>query len=63
MNVQELSYHDFSRIFKCSISHFQDEPTLKIYDRSYSCKVASNSENQQEMKYLFSPLYILFIHI
>ena len=42
--------------FLYSLSHFQDGPTLKTKDRSYFFKVA-NTENQQGMKYLLSPLY------
>ena len=54
INVQKLVWYDFQQFILYSISHFQDGPTLKIIDHSYFSKVAK-SENQQGMKYLFSP--------
>ena len=60
--MQRLLFCDFLEFFFLySIFYFQDRPALKIIDHCYFCEVA-NSENQQEIKNLFSPVYI-YIYI
>ncbi len=53
-----LFLNAFFWIFCCySVSHCSNKPTLTIIDWSFICQCA-NIQNQQGIKYVFSPLYV-----